>query len=416
MDLKQMTFKQIRELIVFTILCLVGLWKFDVVLEVLSFLWDIVFPFALGGAIAFIINVPMSFVEKKLFGKKEAQGKKKEQLARLVSLVVTLLVVIVVIVLVMFVLVPQLGETFSSLGSSITEFLPKLQEWAKEFTHNNSEVMSVVNKIEYDPQKIMSWAMGFLGNGAESMMSTTVSAVSSVVSGVANFFIAFSFAIYILFQKEKLHLQMRKIIFAFLPKGKAEAVLEVCSLAYKIFSSFLTGQCVEAMILGSMFVVSMTIFRLPYALLIGIIIAFTALIPVFGGFIGCWVGFFMIFMVSPEKAIFFLILFLVLQQIEGNLIYPHVVGGSVGLPSIWVLAAVSIGGKLMGIVGMLIFIPLASVFYTLFREVVYLRLKKQHIKKVTIEEVEEYTEEEVEQMRLAFEAEHADDKKALADK
>lgn len=413
MDLKQMTFKQIRELIVFTILCLVGLWKFDVVLDVLSFLWDIVFPFTLGGAIAFIINVPMSFVEKRLFGKKEEEGKKKERFARLVSLVVTLLLVIAVIVLVLFVLVPQLGETFSSLGSNIAEFLPKLQECVKEFTHNNSEVMSVVNKIEYDPQKIMSWAMGFLGNGAESMMSTTVSAVSSVVSGVANFFIAFSFAIYILFQKEKLHLQMRKIIFAFLPKGKAEAVLEVCALAYKIFSSFLAGQCVEAVILGSMFVVSMTIFRLPYALLIGIIIAFTALIPVFGGFIGCWVGFFMIFMVSPEKAVFFLVLFLILQQIEGNLIYPHVVGGSVGLPSIWVLAAVSIGGKLMGIVGMLIFIPLVSVFYTLFREVVYLRLKKQHIKKVTIEEVEEYTEEEVEQMRLAFEAEHAGDKKAL---
>lgn len=411
MDLKQMTFKQIRELIVFTILCLVGLWKLDVVLEVLGVLWDIVFPFALGGAIAFIINVPMSFVEKKLFGKKEEQGKKKERFARLVSLVVTLLLVVAVIVLVMFVLVPQLGETFSSLGNSIATFLPKLQEWVKEFTHNNSEVMNVVDKIEYDPQKIMSWAMGFLGNGAENMMSTTVSAVGSLVSGVANFFIAFSFAIYILFQKEKLHLQMRKIMFAFLPKGKAEATLEVCSLAYKTFSSFLTGQCVEAMILGSMFVVSMTIFRLPYALLIGIIIAFTALIPVFGGFIGCWVGFFMIFMVSPEKAIFFLLLFLVLQQIEGNLIYPHVVGGSVGLPSIWVLAAVSIGGKLMGIVGMLIFIPLASVFYTLFREVVYLRLKKQHIKKVTLDEVEEYTEEEVEQMRLAYEAEHADDRK-----
>ena len=406
-----MTFKQIRELIVFTILCLVGLWKLDVVLEVLEVLWDIVFPFALGGAIAFIINVPMSFVEKKLFGKKEEQGKKKERFARLVSLVVTLLLVVAVIVLVMFVLVPQLGETFSSLGNSIATFLPKLQEWVKEFTHNNSEVMNVVDKIEYDPQKIMSWAMGFLGNGAENMMSTTVSAVGSLVSGVANFFIAFSFAIYILFQKEKLHLQMRKIMFAFLPKGKAEATLEVCSLAYKTFSSFLTGQCVEAMILGSMFVISMTIFRLPYALLIGIIIAFTALIPVFGGFIGCWVGFFMIFMVSPEKAIFFLLLFLVLQQIEGNLIYPHVVGGSVGLPSIWVLAAVSIGGKLMGIVGMLIFIPLASVFYTLFREVVYLRLKKQHIKKVTLDEVEEYTEEEVEQMRLAYEAEHADDRK-----
>lgn len=412
MDLKQMTFKQIRELIVFTILCLVGLWKFEVVLEVLGLLWDIIFPFALGGAIAFVINVPMSFVEKKLFGDKESRKGKKKKLARPVSLIVTLLLVVLVIVLILFVLVPQLGETFSALGTNISAFLPKMQEWVKEFTHNNSEVMSAVDKIQYDPQKIMSWAMGFLGNGAESMMSTTVSAVSSIVSGVANFFIAFSFAIYILFQKEKLHLQMRKIMFAFLPKGKAEATLEVCSLAYKTFSSFLTGQCVEAMILGSMFVVSMTIFRLPYALLIGIIIAFTALIPVFGGFIGCWVGFFMIFMVSPEKAIFFIVLFLILQQIEGNLIYPHVVGGSVGLPSIWVLAAVSIGGKLMGIVGMLIFIPIASVFYTLFREVVYLRLKKQHIKKVTMETVEEYTEEEVEQMRLAFEAEHAGDKKA----
>ena len=246
MDLKQMTFKQIRELIVFTILCLVGLWKLDVVLEVLGVLWDIVFPFALGGAIAFIINVPMSFVEKKIFGKKEEQGKKKERFARLVSLVVTLLLVVAVIVLVMFVLVPQLGETFSSLGNSIATFLPKLQEWVKEFTHNNSEVMNVVDKIEYDPQKIMSWAMGFLGNGAENMMSTTVSAVGSLVSGVANFFIAFSFAIYILFQKEKLHLQMRKIMFAFLPKGKAEATLEVCSRS--IFLKYEYTSCLAATI------------------------------------------------------------------------------------------------------------------------------------------------------------------------
>ena len=153
---------------------------------------------------------------------------------------------------------------------------------------------------------------------------------------------------------------------------------------------FLAGQCLEAIILGSMFVVTLSILKMPYALLFGILVAFTALIPIFGAFIGCVVGSFLIFMVSPKQAVLFIIIFLLLQQIEGNLIYPHVVGGSVGLPSIWVLAAVTIGGNLMGIVGMLIFIPTVSVFYTIFREYVYLRLKKQNIKRVTRTEVEEY--------------------------
>ena len=155
-------------------------------------------------------------------------------------------------------------------------------------------------------------------------------------------------------------------------------------------SLFLAGQCLEAIILGSMFVVTLSILKMPYALLIGLLVAFTALIPIFGAFIGCAVGIFLIFMVSPKQAVLFIIIFLLLQQIEGNLIYPHVVGGSVGLPSIWVLAAVTIGGNLMGIVGMLIFIPTVSVFYTIFREYVYLRLKKQNIKRVTRTEVEEY--------------------------
>lgn len=168
-------------------------------------------------------------------------------------------------------------------------------------------------------------------------------------------------------------------MFAFMRKGRAEAALEVLSLTYKTFSSFLTGQCVEAIILGFMFLIVMSVIRLPYALLVGILIAFTALIPIFGAFIGCAVGAFLIFMVDPVKALIFVAVFLVLQQIEGNFIYPHVVGNSVGLPSIWVLAAVSIGGSLMGIVGMLIFIPIVSVIYALFREVVYLKLKQKRI-------------------------------------
>ena len=411
MELSQTTVKRIRELIVFAALVVVILWKYEAVMGVMMFLWDILFPFILGGAIAFVINVPMSFLERKIFGEKETRSKKTAKFARPLSLILTLVLVVAVIVVVLFVLVPQLGETFASLGANIAAFLPQMREWISEFTNNNEEIMSFVNQIQFDPDKIISWAVGFVGTGAESVMSTTVSAVGTLISGFATFFIAFSFACYVLFQKEKLHVQSRKVLFAFLPKGRAEAALEICSLTYKTFSSFLTGQCVEAMILGSMFVVTMTVLKLPYALLIGIIIAFTALIPVFGGFIGCWIGIFMIFIVNPKQAIIFVIVFLVLQQIEGNLIYPHVVGGSVGLPSIWVLAAVSVGGSLMGIAGMLIFIPLVSVLYALFREIVYLRLKKQRIKKVTVDTVEEYTDEEVEKMKELFEKEHAGDRK-----
>ena len=190
----------------------------------------------------------------------------------------------------------------------------------------------------------------------------------------------FVFAIYVLLQKQKLNVQSRKVLFAFVRKGRAEAILEVFSLTYSTFSSFLTGQCVEAVILGSMFVIAMTILKLPYALLVGIVIAFTALIPIFGAFIGCGIGTLLIFIDEPMKALIFVILFLVLQQIEGNFIYPKVVGNSVGLPSMWVLAAVSIGSSLMGIVGMLIFIPIVSVIYALFREVVYLKLQQKKIK------------------------------------
>ena len=394
MDLSKMSIKKIRELIVFTALLVVALWKFDVVLGVLKTIWDIIFPFVLGGAIAFLTNVPMSFLEKKIFEKVKKKNKIVRKLERPISLILTIVLVVGVIALVMFGVIPQLTRTMGTLVTSINDFIPQMQSWIGEFFHNNQEIMNLVDQIEFDPDQAIKWGISLLGNGAGNMMNTTMSAVGSIVSGVATFFIAFSFACYILFQKEKLHIQIRKVFFAFLPRQKADAFLKVCSLTYRTFANFLAGQCLEAVILGSMFVVTLSILRMPYALLIGILIAFTALIPIFGAFIGCAVGSFLIFMVSPQQAILFVIVFLVLQQIEGNLIYPHVVGESVGLPSIWVLAAVTIGGNLMGIVGMLVFIPLLSVLYTIFREFVYLRLKKQNIKQVTKTEIEEYTKEE----------------------
>ena len=388
-DPSKISVKKIRELIVFTAFLVIALWKFDVVLDVLKEIWRILFPFVLGGVIAFVINVPMSFLEKKIFTKAKKENKAVGKLARPISLLLTIVLVAGVIVLVMFWVIPQLTRTMGTLVMSISDFIPQMQSWIREFSHNNQEIMKLVDQIQFQPDQAIKWGIGFLGTGAGNMMNTTVSAVGSIISGVATFFIAFSFSCYILFQKEKLHLQIRKVFFAFLPKEKAKALLQVCSLTYRTFANFLTGQCLEAIILGCMFCVTLSILRMPYALLIGVLIAFTALVPIFGAFIGCAVGSFLIFMVSPKQAILFIIVFLVLQQMEGNLIYPHVVGESVGLPSIWVLAAVTIGGNLMGIVGMLVFIPLLSVSYTIFREFVYLRLKERHIKRVTKTEIEE---------------------------
>lgn len=395
MDLNKKSMKKIRELIVFTAILVVALWKFDTVLEGAKNIWGILFPFVLGGAIAFVINVPMSFLEKKIFGKTKDENKVGKKLARPISLLLTIILAVGVIALVMFGVIPQLTRTMGSLMISIANFVPQMQNWIRDFSHNNQEIMKLVNQVQFNQDQAIKWGISILGSGAGNMMNTTMSAVGSIVSGFATFFIAFSFACYILFQKEKLHVQIRKVFFAFIPKQKAETFLKICSLTYQTFANFLTGQCVEAVILGSMFVVTLSILKMPYALLIGTLIAFTALIPIFGAFIGCAVGCFLIFMVNPKQAILFIIVFLILQQIEGNLIYPHVVGGSVGLPSIWVLAAVTIGGNLMGIVGMLIFIPLVSVLYTIFREFVYLRLKEKNIKQVTKTVVEEYTAEEI---------------------
>ena len=219
--------------------------------------------------------------------------------------------------------------------------------------------------------------MSFFQNGAGSVLNSTMSAIGSIVSGMATFVIAFVFSCYVLLQKEKLSVQVKKVIYAFFSEKRAEWMLEVGSLASKAFSSFFTGQCVEALILGCMFFIVMSILNMPYTLLISVLIAFTALIPIFGAFIGCFIGAFLILMVDPMQMIIFVVTFLILQQIEGNLIYPKVVGSSVGLPSIWVLAAVTIGGSLMGVVGMLIFIPITSVVYTLFRASVYKHLRKK---------------------------------------
>ncbi|MBR3704414.1 MAG: AI-2E family transporter, partial [Oscillospiraceae bacterium] len=249
---------------------------------------------------------------------------------------------------------------------------------------NEPELLQWLNSLSIDWrtidwQEILNKVINFLKNGAGDVLNSTISVAKGFFSGIASAFVSFVFACYLLLQKEKLALQCRKVFFALFSQQAATRVIDIASLSQRIFSSFITGQCLEAVILGLMFFVTMSILGMPYPLLVGCLIAVTALIPIVGAFIGCGVGAFLILMVSPMKALIFVIMFLILQQIEGNLIYPHVVGNSVGLPSIWVLAAVSIGGSLMGVIGMLTFIPLVSVVYTLFREFVYKRLSDKNI-------------------------------------
>ena len=384
MELSKENMRKIRWLIAFAVLLYLGIQNLAVVLKYVKLLWGLLLPFVLGGAMAFVLNVPMSFIERHLFGKVREKnnkaGKAASKLARPVSLVLSIVFVILLILIVVLVVAPELGTTLVSVVKKVEEDIPLAQKWITDTFNGDSEIVKWASAIEIDPQKILDSIVSVLKNGADNLVSSTITVTMGIVSMAVNFAIGFVFACYVLLQKEKLGKQVLKATYAILPVKVVEYQSHVCTLASKIFASFITGQCIEAVILGSMFFVTMTIGRFPYAMLIGVLISFTALIPVFGGIIGCWVGFFLILMVSPLKAFMFLGLFVILQQIEGNLIYPHVVGNSVGLPAIWVLVAVTLGGNLMGIVGMLIFIPLVSVLYTLFREWVYARLDKKKVK------------------------------------
>lgn len=374
MDLNKKNMKNLMILIVFAVLVLVGVQRIENLAAGFVFLMRIVFPFILGGAMAFILNIPMHFLEGRLFAKA-----KKKKLVRPVSLVLSILFVVAILQIVLVVVIPEIAATFASISKNIEAFLPKLEQWLTEAFPDSEQLEMWIDSLEFNWDKILQSAVNFLKNGAGNVLSSTVTVAKTVINSLMNFFVGFVFACYILLQKEKLSVQVKKVLYAFLPRHAVEKTLQVAALSYKTFSNFVTGQCLEAVILGTMFFVSMSVLHFPYALLVGVLIAFTALIPIFGAFIGCVLGTFLILVSNPVQAIGFVILFFVLQQVEGNLIYPHVVGGSVGLPSIWVLVAVTVGGSLMGVVGMLIFIPLSSVLYALFKGWVHKRLEDRGI-------------------------------------
>ncbi len=370
--------KQVKTMILVifaAILFYLGVKNIGVVVDAAGWFFGVISPFILGAVIAFIVNVPMSRIEYHLFEKRGKRVKGQRGL----SFVITLALVIAVLVVVVYIVVPQLADTIKLIAVQLPGAFEATKDWMLSKMSYWDDLRMLLEKITIDWDGIIKKVSVVLQETAGAMVDSGVGAITNIVGAIVNFFIGFVFAIYILLAKEKLGGQGKQILYALLDEKQADKVLEICSISYRVFSKFLSGQCLEACILGGLFVVTMTVLRLPYAMLIGVLIGFCALIPIVGAFIGCGIGIFLILMVSPVKALIFLVLFLVLQQLEGNLIYPKVVGNSVGLPSIWVLAAVTIGGNLMGVVGMLVFIPLCSVAYILFRMYVKGKLEEKKV-------------------------------------
>ena len=369
------TNKEIMLLILFTAGVCLGVIHFSTLLTLSGSLLSMVKPFLAGCAIAFVVNLPLNFLEKKVLNRLPGRLKKLE---RPLGICLSFLIILAIVNLVVLAVIPQLGRTIAQLGQKIPVFLENTLNRAEVLAADYPELVAWLETLEYrnlNWDSILQTAVNFLKSGVGSLVNSTVTVAGSLVGGVVNSLIAMIFSIYVLSQKEKLGEQLKRIIHAYCKEKTEKRILYVSHLLYINFSKFITGQCTEAVILGLLFIVAMTIFGMPYAFMIGVLIAFTALIPIVGAFIGCFVGAFLILVDDPIKAVWFVVLFLIIQQLEGNLIYPRVVGNSVGLPSIWVLLAVSLGSSMFGVLGMLIFIPLFATLYTLLREDVNRRNK-----------------------------------------
>ena len=375
-------------IIVVTLLVYFTLLNFGTVSQYIGLFFKLITPFIAGACVAFILNVPMRWIEKTISFLFSRSKKRKKPVSkgflRISSLVLTLIIFIGVIAAVVILVVPEVGRSINVLIDKYPAFSVSAQKAINDLVMKYPAIKEYITNFNIDWNTVGQSILNFTKTAGGTVLSSTIGLATSIVGVVFSGIIAFVFAVNILLQKEKLGVQARKLLYAFLPEPAADKTVYFCSLSSRTFANFLSGQGRESLILGTMFFVTMSIFRFPYALLISVLIAVLSLIPMFGAFIGCCFGVFFILIVDPVMAVWFILLFVILQQIEGNLIYPRVVGGSIGLPSIWVLVAVTIGGSTMGVVGMLVFMPMASVLYVLLREIVNKRLHRKMIREEKI--------------------------------
>ncbi|MDO5602924.1 MAG: AI-2E family transporter [Oscillospiraceae bacterium] len=370
--------KKTAALIAFGILLFWGLENRATVLDFLLTTLGMLTPFLLGLCLAFVINVPMRSIEKHLFTRRKwGQKQIAQKLKRPASIVITLLLFCLGLGIILFQIIPQVDETVRALSQKLPGFVKWLQECTQQLSVWIPEIKEYIGGINFNWQTVIDAAMNFLQTGATSIVNSTLGIATGVFSGVMNILLALVFAIYFLAQKEKFSAQFHHLTKAYLKDRPYEKLNRVASIANITFTKFITGQCTEAVIVGFMFFIVMSLLGFPYALLIAIVVGVTALIPMLGAYIGYVFALCLILVAVPERAIWFTVVFVLLQQLDGNIVYPRVVGNSVGLPSIWVLVAVTLGGSLMGILGMLISVPLCSIIYALTQESVRVRLEKK---------------------------------------
>lgn len=353
------------------ILIFVAVQHINVVADAVSWLVGLVMPLLLGFAFALILNVPMGFFESHLWRKS-----KKPLLCKLrrpTAFIISLVLITGILAGVIWLVIPELVEAFKVIVQGIVDFVSKMSAMDEA---QLAELPFGKALMDADWDALLNNLQTWLKNQSGNIMNTAVGTIGSLIGGIFDFFVAFVFAIYILFSKDKLKAQAARIIRVWFPKRFAEWSIHAATVTGKNFRNFIAGQSLEAVILGGLCMIGMWIFRFPYAPMVGALVGVTALIPVVGGFIGAGVGAFMILTVEPIKAVLFIVYIVVLQQLEGNLIYPRVMGNRVNLPGMWILAAVTIGGGIGGPVGMLLAVPLASTLYTLFKEATEKREKK----------------------------------------
>lgn len=369
--------KKLILLIAFGIAFYLGLQNLYRVSDISNFIGGIFEPILIGLALAFIFNVLMQQVKMCLFAPLNHRYTKRwPKIRRLLSILVTLLIFIGIIFLVLLIVIPELVRTITNLTDNIPTFFNELQRNFKNISKDNPNIGEYFSKINIDWANTSQMMAQYGKEFASILVGSTVAVTTNVFHAAITFILGFVIAINILAQKEKLQNQAKRVLYAYLPQKSTNKFIRMCSLTSRAFSNFIAGQCTEACILGLLCFIGMQIFRFPYALLVSVLVAFMALIPILGVFLSTVIGALLILIVSPLQAIWLIVFFVILQQIEGNLIFPRVVGSKVGLPALWVLVAVTIGGNAFGVVGMLINIPIFSVLYILLREDVNKRLEK----------------------------------------
>jgi len=380
MELDKKNIKKILLIITFSVILFLGIQNIGVVFYAVKNFFGVLKPFVLGICFAFILNVFLKLIEEKVFSFLNKKNNKIwNKCKRPLCILLSLALIIGVIFIIMFLFVPELRKTFDIIKNNFPYYMELVKLWFEELMVTLNISSDILTYIETGWDSLVGSVMSFLQDASLNFLNTTVTVTTSIVSAVANVILALFFSLYTLSQKEKLLSQSKTVISAYLPEKRAQRVFYIGELSNKVFSNFVSGQLTEALLLGLLCFLGMTIFKMPYASMISVLVGFTALIPLFGAFIGTAIGAFLILMVSPIKALWFIIFIIVLQQIEGNFIYPKVVGNSVGLPSIWVFSAIILGSRMFGVAGMLISVPVCSVLYSIFKEHVSARIYKNKL-------------------------------------